>query len=77
VADADAIRRLIAIVSAQAARFGAAGSGRLGHVKVTNRLLKMTADASRGGAGRTAGVDGSPAHLAAVGHWCRLRTAPP
>ena len=49
VADADAIRRLIAIVSAQAARTGAPPVVVVSAMsKVTDQLLRMTADASRG-----------------------------
>src|SRR5262245_39883653 len=51
VADADAIRRLIAIVSAQAARSCAPAVAVVvvsAMSKVTDQLLRMTADASRG-----------------------------
>jgi aspartate kinase len=69
VADADAIRRLIAIVAAQAARSGAPPVVVVSAMsKVTDQLLKMTADASRGERGSiAAGVDGiRQRHLAAV-----------
>ena len=49
VADAEAIRRLMAIVSAQAARSGAPPVVVVSAMsKVTDQLLRMTADASRG-----------------------------
>jgi aspartate kinase len=49
VADADAIRRLIAIVSAQAAKSGAPPVVVVSAMsKITDQLLKMTSDASRG-----------------------------
>ncbi len=59
VMDADAIRRLIAIVSAQAARAGAPPVVVVSAMsKVTDQLLKMTSDASRGErATITSGVD--------------------
>jgi aspartate kinase len=69
VADADAIRRLIAIVAAQAARSGAPPVVVVSAMsKVTDQLLKMTADASRGERGSiAAGVDEiRQRHLAAV-----------
>ena len=69
VADADAIRRLIAIVSAQAARTGAPPVVVVSAMsKVTDQLLRMTADASRGErATISSGVDEiRQRHLAAV-----------
>ena len=69
VADADAIRRLIAIVSAQAARSGAPPVVVVSAMsKVTDQLLRMTADASRGERGTiTSGVDEiRHRHLAAI-----------
>jgi aspartate kinase len=69
VADADAIRRLIAIVAAEAARSGAPPVVVVSAMsKVTDQLLKMTADASRGERGSIAGgVDEiRQRHLAAV-----------
>ena len=69
VADADAIRRLIAIVSAQAARSGAPPVVVVSAMsKVTDQLLRMTADASRGErATISSGVDEiRRRHLAAI-----------
>ena len=69
VADADAIRRLIAIVSAQAARSGAPPVVVVSAMsKVTDQLLRMTADASRGERGTIAsGVEEiRHRHLAAI-----------
>jgi aspartate kinase len=69
VADADAIRRLMAIVSAQAARSGAPPVVVVSAMsKVTDQLLRMTADASRGERATIAsGVDEiRHRHLAAI-----------
>jgi aspartate kinase len=69
VADSDAIRRLIAIVSAQAARSGATPVVVVSAMsKVTDQLLRMTADASRGERGTIAtGVEEiRHRHLAAI-----------
>jgi aspartate kinase len=69
VADADAIRRLIAIVTAQAARSAAPPVVVVSAMsKVTDQLLRMTADASRGERGTIAsGVEEiRHRHLAAI-----------
>jgi aspartate kinase len=69
VADADAIRRLIAIVSAQAKKSGAPPVVVVSAMsKITDQLLKMTADASRGERASSAeGIDAiKERHLAAI-----------
>ena len=69
VADADAIRRLMAIVTAQAAKSGAPPVVVVSAMsKVTDQLLRMTADASRGErATITSGIEEiRQRHLAAI-----------
>jgi aspartate kinase len=69
VADADAIRRLIAIVSAQAAKSGAPPVVVVSAMStITDQLLKMTAEASRGErASIPDGIDAiTQRHLAAI-----------